>query len=211
MDNTEVFRVMVDALGLGDEEAAVFTVQVVVRRCEDLRLRDLRGHLRSCRRTQNKPGSIFGSRSRDPRTSGAALPGFFQVTRALADHALQADGTQRQLQSWGHTPVQALAGIAKPEVFFAMLRAKGLTLAHTQALPDHADLQDLQIDDTLASKDGDVLCTEKDAVKLWAIAPQAWAVPLETTLPADLLAAVDQHLTAAQRAKLSSPHGHQTA
>ena len=145
------------------------------------------------------------------QTSGAALPGFFLATRALADHALQADGTQRQLQSWGHTPVQALAGIAKPEVFFAMLRAKGLTLAHTQALPDHADLQDLQVDGTLASPEGDVFCTEKDAVKLWAIAPQAWAVPLETTLPADLLAAVDQHLTAAQRAKLSSPHGHQTA
>ena len=88
-----------------------------------------------------------------------------------------------------------------------MLQAKGITLTHAQALPDHADLQQLQIDLTL----GDVFCTEKDAVKLWAHHPHTWAVPLITTLPADLLTAIDQHLAAAQKAKLSSPHGHQTA
>jgi tetraacyldisaccharide 4'-kinase len=103
--------------------------------------------------------------------------------------------------------VQALAGIAKPDKFFAMLREQGLNVAHTQALPDHADLQDLHID----TAHGDVLCTEKDAVKLWIQHPQAWAVPLQTTLPQELLAAIDLHLAAAQNAKLSSPHGHQTA
>ncbi len=141
------------------------------------------------------------------QTSGVAIPGHFQVTRQLVDHAVQADGTQRPLSSWGNTPVQALAGIAKPEAFFAMLRAKGLTLAFTEALPDHADVQHLHIDPT----QGDVFCTEKDAVKLWAQNPHAWAVPLHTTLPAELLMAIDQHLAAAQLAKLSSPHGHQTA
>jgi tetraacyldisaccharide 4'-kinase len=80
-------------------------------------------------------------------------------------------------------------------------------VAHTQALPDHADLQDQLIDPAK----GDVLCTEKDAVKLWMQHPQAWAVPLQTTLPTELLAAIDLHLAAAQNAKLSSPHGHQTA
>jgi tetraacyldisaccharide 4'-kinase len=103
--------------------------------------------------------------------------------------------------------VQALAGIAKPEVFFCMLREQGLNVAHTQALSDHADLQALHID----TSQGDVLCTEKDAVKLWAHHPQAWAVPLQTTLPPELLAAIDAHLAAVQHAKLSSPHGHQTA
>lgn len=141
------------------------------------------------------------------QTSGTARPGYFQVTRQLANHALQADGTQRRLQDWAQTPVQALAGIAKPEVFFAMLRAQGLTLAHTQALADHADLNDVTIEPSF----GDVLCTEKDAVKLWTLHPQVWAVPLQTTLPTDLLAAIDQHLAVAQRAKLSSGHGHQTA
>ena len=141
------------------------------------------------------------------QTSGVARPGYFQVTRQLADHALQADGTQRRLHAWAQTPVQALAAIAKPEVFFNMLRARGLTLDRTHAFADHADLNDLAIDAAY----GDVLCTEKDAVKLWPLHPQVWAVPLQTTLPSDLLAAIDQHLAVAQRAKLSSAHGHQTA
>jgi len=141
------------------------------------------------------------------KTSGEAGPSEFAVQRQLADYALQADGTQRSLASWWDTPVQALAGIAKPEKFFAMLREQGLNVTHTQALPDHADLQDLHID----AAQGDVLCTEKDAVKLWMQHPQAWAVPLQTTLPQELLAAIDMHLAAAQNAKLSSPHGHQTA
>jgi tetraacyldisaccharide 4'-kinase len=141
------------------------------------------------------------------KTGGEAGPNEFAVQRHLADFALQADGTQRSLSSWGNTPVQALAGIAKPEVFFAMLREQGMNVVHTQALPDHSDLQTLHID----ASQGDVLCTEKDAVKLWAHHPQAWAVPLHTTLPTELLAAIDLHLAAAQHAKLSSHHGHQTA
>ena len=141
------------------------------------------------------------------KTSGEAGPNEFAVQRSLADYAIQADGTQRSLASWWDTPVQALAGIAKPDKFFNMLREQGMNVAHTQALPDHADLQDLHID----TAQGDLLCTEKDAVKLWLQHPQAWAVPLQTTLPQELLAAIDAHLAAAQNAKLSSPHGHQTA
>jgi tetraacyldisaccharide 4'-kinase len=141
------------------------------------------------------------------RTAGIASPHEFAVQRNLADFAVQANGAKRSLSSWWDTPVQALAGIAKPEKFFAMLREQGLNVTHSQALPDHADLQNLHID----TAQGDVLCTEKDAVKLWAHHPQAWAVPLQTTLPTELLAAIDFHLAAAQHAKLSSPHGHQTA
>ncbi|WP_310615241.1 tetraacyldisaccharide 4'-kinase [Limnohabitans sp.] len=141
------------------------------------------------------------------RTAGIAGPHEFAVQRHLADFAVQANGAKRSLSSWWDTPVQALAGIAKPEKFFAMLREQGLNVTHSQALPDHADLQNLHID----TAQGDVLCTEKDAVKLWAHHPQAWAVPLQTTLPTELLAAIDFHLAAAQHAKLSSPHGHQTA
>ena len=141
------------------------------------------------------------------KTGGESGPNEFAVQRHLADYALQADGTRRSLSSWWDTPVQALAGIAKPEVFFAMLREQGLNVVHTQALSDHADLNDLQID-TFA---GDVLCTEKDAVKLWAHHPKAWAVPLQINLPCELLSAIDLHLAAVKHAKLSSPHGHQTA
>lgn len=141
------------------------------------------------------------------RTGGSAGPSEFAVQRCLADFAVQADGTQKPLRDWHHTPVQALAGIAKPETFFAMLRDQGVDLLHTQALADHADLEPLHID----TSQGDVLCTEKDAIKLWEHLPQAWAVPLLTLLPTELLAAIEGRLAAAQQAKLSSPHGHQTA
>ena len=158
-----------------------------------------------------KPWSTHASPHEVPclvvKSSGEAGPNEFAVHRHLADYALQADGTQRSLSSWWDTPVQALAGIAKPEAFFAMLREQGLNVVHTQALADHDDLQALHID----ASQGDVLCTEKDAVKLWAQHPSAWAVPLKTTLPTELLTAIDQHLAHAQHAKLSSPHGQQTA
>ncbi len=158
-----------------------------------------------------KPWTLASSGNDVPccllKTAGVAEPHEFAVQRRLADFAVQADGTQRALSSWGQTPVQALAGIVKPEQFFAMLREQGLNLRHTQALADHADLSQLNIN----AAQGDVLCTEKDAVKIWAQHPHAWAVPLQTTLPNELLAAIDVHLAAAQHAKLSSPHGHQTA
>ena len=136
------------------------------------------------------------------KTSGVAASGEFAADRQLASMARRADGSTRALHSWLNQPVQALAGIAKPEVFFDMLRAQGLQLSRTQALADHADLDLVHID----ADAGDVLCTEKDAVKLWRTHPQAWAVPLVTQLPADLLTAIDQALDA----KLSSPHGLQT-
>jgi tetraacyldisaccharide 4'-kinase len=158
-----------------------------------------------------KPWTLASSGNDVPccllKTAGVAEPHEFAVQRRLADFAVQADGTQRALSSWGQTPVQALAGIVKPEQFFAMLREQGLNLRHTQALADHADLSQLNIN----AAQGDVLCTEKDAVKIWAQHPHAWAVPLQTTLPNELLAAIDVHLAAVQHAKLSSPHGHQTA
>jgi tetraacyldisaccharide 4'-kinase len=141
------------------------------------------------------------------KSAGLLGPHEFAVQRNLADFAVQANGTQRPLRSWGQTPVQALAGIAKPEQFFSMLLEQGMNVPHTQALPDHADFKQLNID----ASQGDVLCTEKDAVKLWVDHPQVWAVPLQTTLTTELLAAIDLHLAAVQHAKLSSPHGYQTA
>lgn len=137
------------------------------------------------------------------RSAGQALPGQFALTRRLATLARRADGTERPLADWRQQPVQALAGIAKPQAFFDMLRAQGLTLTHTQALPDHAPMHDLVLDPT----QGDVLCTEKDAVKLSPHHPQVWAVPLAVELPADLQHALDAWLDA----KLSLPHGHQIA
>ena len=126
----------------------------------------------------------------------------YPVHRHLSGVAYQADGTQRPLQHWQQHPAQALAGIAKPQAFFDMLQAHGLHLTRTLALPDHADTASLSentkhLDPTL----GDVLCTEKDAVKLWQTMPQAWAVPLVAQLPTALLAELDQALHRALREK----------
>ena len=113
-----------------------------------------------------------------------------QAHKALAPQARSGLGDQVPLASLRHQPVNAVAGIAKPEVFFDMLRQEGLQLARTVALPDHDDLQasaNLPHGEPL-------LCTEKDAVKLWRTRPQALAVPLTLTLPDDFLRALDARL-----------------
>lgn len=130
-----------------------------------------------------------------------AAVGQHRVEKKLARYAVRADGSQCPIPEGYPHPVQALAGIGKPEVFFEMLRQQGVQLAHTQALADHDDMRDVKIDTTL----GEVLCTEKDAVKLWHKHPEVWAVPLITTLPVALLQAIDTCLNR----KLSSQHGHQ--
>jgi tetraacyldisaccharide 4'-kinase len=119
----------------------------------------------------------------------------YHVNRQLATHARRADGTQRPLVHWQDKPVQALAGIAKPENFFAALQAEGLLLQRCLSLPDHDDMQTVALDLT----QGDVLCTEKDAVKLWPRYPGVWAVPLRTELSRDLRLYLEDWLVAATR------------
>ncbi len=132
-----------------------------------------------------------------------ALPGGFMVKRTLANHALRSDGSTVSLDKLRAQPLVALAAIAQPEKFFDMLRAQGLTLAHTVALPDHYDFNSWKC----PFHEGlPVICTEKDAVKLWQGQTQALAVPLVVMLEPEFLSDVDSTLT-----KLSFPHGHSTA
>ncbi len=60
-----------------------------------------------------------------------------------------------------------------------MLQACGLTLMQADRLPDHA-----AFDGYAHGTDASVplLCTEKDAVKLWRLRPDALAVPLELSI-----------------------------
>jgi tetraacyldisaccharide 4'-kinase len=145
-------------------------------------------------------------RKADLVLSAGAPPGIpgFNASRRLAGHALRADGTRIPLaELTGRRPLTAVAGIAKPDAFFAMLRAKGLQLNRTLALPDHHDFSK----DPSGGGPGDLLCTEKDAVKLWRIRPDAWAVPLALEIDAEFWRALDGLV----EAKLSSAHGPQTA
>lgn len=122
--------------------------------------------------------------------------------RRLADYALTRNGQRIALsglqQLAGAKPLLALAGIARPEKFFAMLREQGLPVSETVALADH-----YAFDAAFAKQyeNYQLICTEKDAVKLWPHCPQALAVPLEQTLPQDWLERFDSMLAAAQSQK----------
>ena len=139
----------------------------------------------------------------------------FRAQRTLAPYAVRADNsriTLEQLTKERTKPLLALAAIAKPEDFFAMLRAQGLVLARTIALPDHDDFANWPDSDHAAYT---IICTEKDAVKLWHKQPDALAVPLILTLEPDFLAQVDARLSALltnpTQPTLSSGHGHKTS
>ncbi|MEJ1129455.1 tetraacyldisaccharide 4'-kinase [Variovorax sp. CCNWLW225] len=129
-----------------------------------------------------------------------AFGGGYTATRALAQDAVASDGKRVPLSTLTGKAVIALAAIARPEAFFEMLRARGLTLAETIALPDHFDFDGWQAPSGAGHL---LLCTEKDAVKLWRKAPGALAVPLQFAPAPEFFAALD--------AKLSSLDGYQAA
>lgn len=129
--------------------------------------------------------------------------GGFGAQRALANEAVTADGRLLDLEDLKGERLCALAGIAKPHAFFDMLRARGLQLERTLALPDHISLDELaQLGLFLGDEKGAcrVLCTQKDAVKLFALYPaaglQLLAVPLTFEPEPAFLQALDKHLAA---------------
>ncbi len=140
----------------------------------------------------------------------------FMARRELAPHALRQDGSKVALSMLRAKRIVAVAGIANPQNFFTMLRASGLTLVQTIALPDHYAFHDWEI--TL-QPDETLVCTEKDAAKIWHSHPATLAVPLELELDASFLLALETLLPASLKAKLSSteqsfkaqPHGQQTS
>ena len=154
-------------------------------------------------------GVRTGGRGVDLVLHTGARPAFdgFRSTRRLADHALRADGSRIALESLVGQPLLALAGIAKPEAFFAMLRARGLVLSETRALPDHYNFDSYP---RKQDKGYTVICTEKDAVKLFSRQVDALAVPLEFSPEAPFFTALDA-LLAPLLSPLPSSHGHQTA
>jgi tetraacyldisaccharide 4'-kinase len=127
----------------------------------------------------------------------------------LASSARRADGSQIELirlmaNASTKSHLLGVAAIAQPDLFFNMLREQGIILNHTVALPDHARLDQWQAP---AGTDWVLLCTEKDALKLWPHQPAAWAVPLVCELPAEFLRQFDSllHRKHAQPVSLTSP------
>lgn len=134
----------------------------------------------------------------------------YTAQRSLAPFAMGSDGVRVPLESLsapGIKPLIALAGIAQPESFFAMLRALQVPLAKTVALPDH-----YHFDSSLRifHEGYRLICTEKDAAKLWLLVPDALAVPLVFEPEAAFFSALDAVLAPLLSTRLSSVHGHQT-
>lgn len=131
-----------------------------------------------------------------PRQADAVLD--TTTCRHLEDVAADATGRTVRLDALGDTSVVAVAAIANPQAFFDMLRAKGVRPLHCVALPDHDDFSDWPVLRASWPADAQVLCTQKDSVKLWAQEPSALAVSMRLTPPADFFEALDRKLAALQ-------------
>ena len=121
------------------------------------------GPLRERVPEQLGPGRLVLYNADAPTT---ALPGC-RARRALAGGAPIADWwagaapSPQALDALQGRELVAVAGLARPERFFGMLRARGLTIVE-HAVGDHADFARLPWPTGAA----DVIVTEKDAVKL---------------------------------------------
>ena len=107
-------------------------------------------------------------------THQRTLPDGFESKRELSAYALTSHGQQIALSSLKSVKVEVVSGIAKPAAFIAMLEQAQLQIGHASALPDHDDFSTWKP----LHPEMPLLCTEKDAVKLWSRFPQALAIPL---------------------------------
>ena len=107
-------------------------------------------------------------------THQRTLPEGFESRRELSSFALTSEGKQVPTEVLKLKPVEVVSGIAKPDAFLAMLEQSQFQIRHSTALPDHDNCQTWKP----SHPELPLLCTEKDAVKLWARFPQALAMPL---------------------------------
>jgi tetraacyldisaccharide 4'-kinase len=107
-------------------------------------------------------------------TQQRSLAEGFASTRQLSSEAINGLGQPVALSSLENQVVEVVCGIAKPQAFVDMLKARNIQIEHFTALPDHAKFSDWQPQKPKLK----LLCTEKDAVKLWPLHPEALAVPL---------------------------------
>lgn len=127
----------------------------------------------------------------------------FALQRQLASTAHNGLGESAELARFASQQVEAIAAVARPTAFFAMLAAQGITPAATQALPDHDDFRHFT---RKLGHETPLICTEKDAAKLWRTHPRAWAVPLQLQLPTAFWDLLDARLAAAQPQQAAPGH-----
>jgi len=113
-------------------------------------------------------------------TNGIAGRGEFSM-KYIATHLLEVGGDGVvEIERFAPREVHAVAGIAHPDRFFSMLRARGFRV-HPHPFRDHARFtkSDFEFGDDLP-----VVMTEKDAVKCEHLGvPQCWYIPITAELP----------------------------
>lgn len=127
-----------------------------------------------------------------PQPPAATRAPAFALHRQLAPWAHDAEGRQVPLDTLRGQPLHALAAVARPEDFFAMLRAAGLWLEEAEALPDHFDFDSWN---RPTHKHLQLICTEKDAVKLWPRHSDVLAVPLNLSIAPGFFEQLDASLS----------------
>lgn len=143
------------------------------------------------RETWPRPTDLVLHTGANAASRDDAIDGF-TARRALAGYALRVDNSSVPLAELRGKPLLAVAAIAQPEAFFTMLRDQGLTLAATESLPDHFNFRNWV---SGAPEGHTVICTEKDAVKLWRTHPDALAVPMVVIPQPKFLEAVDRAIS----------------
>ena len=137
----------------------------------------------------------------------------FVALKHLGHEATAWDGSILPLVDLPQSPpLTALAGIAKPQAFFDMLVRAGILVQRTFSLADHENFDEfIDSNEFKQLESHGLICTEKDAVKLFPLlrqralssfTPKAWSVPL-VLVPEP---AFFQVLTE----RLSSKNGHKT-
>ena len=128
-------------------------------------------------------------------THRRTLPEGYESNRQLGDVAISSDGTQVPLKSLENKALEVVSGIAKPEAFVAMLKARHLLIENSTALPDHDNFSHW----SPLSPQNQLVCTEKDAIKLWASHPSALAIPLIFEPENNFWLELDSQIAARQR------------
>jgi len=107
-------------------------------------------------------------------THQRTLPEGFESRRELSSFAVASQGKTLSVAELKLKPVEVVSAIAQPDAFLAMLEQGQFQIRHSTALPDHDSFETWQP----VHPELPLLCTEKDAVKLWTRFPHALALPL---------------------------------
>ena len=114
------------------------------------------------------------------RAQCVSAPVFSMRLWATAFYRLSNPRQRRSPHEFAGRRLRALAGIGRPERFFATLHDFGLKPIAEEAYPDHYPFTA----DDVALRDADTLVvTEKDAIKLKAFAPlETWVLPVDAEI-----------------------------